>query len=294
MMRILNYIDGDLLEPESGEWVDVYNPALGEVYGRVADSGGDDVALAVAAAERAYPGWASTPAEERAAILYRIADRIDARLTELAVDECNDNGKPLSLATAIDIPRAACNFRFFAAAGTTFASESHPTPSGVNYTLRLPIGVVACISPWNLPLYLFSWKIAPALAVGNCVVGKPSEVTPLTAMRLAEICMEAGLPPGVLNIVQGRGATAGNALIQHDRIRAVSFTGGTATGAHLEQKLAGRFKKLSLELGGKNPNIVFADCDFDRAIETTVRSSFSKSRTDLPVWFSRAGATSVI
>ena len=174
----------------------------------------------------------------------------------------------------MDIARAVANCRFFAAAITQFASESHSQPGLLNYTLRDPHGVVGCISPWNLPLLLFTWKVAPALAAGNCVVAKPSELTPATATLFAEVCAAAGLPAGVLNVVHGRGPGAGQALVEHPAVRVLSFTGGTATGSHLAATAAPMLKKLSLELGGKNPNLVFADCDFDRAVAESVRAAF--------------------
>ncbi|MCC6685263.1 MAG: aldehyde dehydrogenase, partial [Bacteroidia bacterium] len=189
--------------------------------------------------------------------------------------ESIDQGKPKWLAKNGEIPRAVSNIRFFGTAIEHFASEAHPMPGhAINYTLRTPIGVVGCISPWNLPLYLFTWKIAPALASGNCVVAKPSEITPMTAYLLAEICIEAGLPAGVLNIVHGLGPKVGSAITVHKQIKAISFTGGTKTGAEIARTAAPMFKKLSLELGGKNPNIIFADCDFDKMLNETLRSSF--------------------
>jgi aminomuconate-semialdehyde/2-hydroxymuconate-6-semialdehyde dehydrogenase len=208
--------------------------------------------------------------------MIRISELIETNLDKLAEAESKDNGKPIWLAKAVDIPRASSNFRFFGNAITQFASESHESvgQQAINYTLRQPIGVVGCISPWNLPLYLFTWKIAPAIAAGNCVVAKPSEVTPMTAYLLAKICNEAGLPKGVLNIVHGLGTTAGQAIIEHPDIKAISFTGGTATGAHIARVAAPMFKKLSLELGGKNPNIIFDDCDYEDMLITTIRSSF--------------------
>ncbi len=182
------------------------------------------------------------------------------------------------MAASVDIPRAHENLRFFATAILHFAAESHHMEGeAVNYTLRQPLGVVGCISPWNLPLYLFTWKIAPALATGNCVVGKPSELTPMTAYLLSKACMEAGLPPGVLNIVHGLGPKAGQAIIEHPQVKAISFTGGTSTGRKIAATAAPVFKKLSLELGGKNPNIIFADCDFDQMMVETLRSSFSNN-----------------
>lgn len=276
-MRIQNYIAGEFTDPISAQWLDNYNPSEGVVYGQIPNSNQADVEAAYKAAERAFPSWSRSALEERSRILSEISRGIQERLDALATAEAKDNGKPLTLAKQIDIPRAAANFQFFANAATQFSSESHETVgrNAVNFTLRKPIGVVGCISPWNLPLYLFTWKIAPALAAGNCVVAKPSEVTPMTAYLLGEICNEAGLPKGVLNIVHGLGSTAGQAIISHPNIKAISFTGGTATGAHIARTAAPMFKKLSLELGGKNPNIIFADADYDKMLATTLRSSFA-------------------
>ena len=276
-MKILNYIDGEFLHPVSNKWLDNYNPALGKVYGKIPDSSEKDVELAYKAASKAFEAWSNTTLEFRSTILTKIADLILENETILAVAESKDNGKPISLAKTVDIPRASANFRFFANAITQFSSESHESVGldAINFTLRQPLGVVGCISPWNLPLYLFTWKIAPALAAGNCVVAKPSELTPMTAFMLTEICNEAGLPNGVLNIVHGLGAKVGEAIVKHKNIKAISFTGGTKTGERIAKIAAPMFKKLSLELGGKNPNIIFADCNYDEMLVTTVRSSFA-------------------
>ncbi|CAM1344550.1 aldehyde dehydrogenase [Tenacibaculum amylolyticum] len=276
-MTIKNYINGEFIAPIKDNWIDNYNPSIGEVYGQIPNSTKEDVAKAYEAAEKAFPTWSNTTLAERSRILLNIAEKISEKLDALANAEAKDNGKPLSLAKAIDIPRASSNFEFFANAITQFSSEAHETVglNAMNFTLRQSIGVVGCISPWNLPLYLFTWKIAPAIAAGNCVVAKPSEVTPMTAYLIGEICNEAGLPKGVLNIVHGLGTTTGQAIIEHPKIKAISFTGGTATGAHIARTAAPMFKKLSLELGGKNPNIIFADCDYDKMLVTTVRSSFA-------------------
>ncbi len=276
MEKIKNYLDGELVPPQSGAYLDNFEPATGEVYALTPDSEERDVEAAVAAARRAFPAWANTPAQERARLLSRVADLIEARFEELALAESTDNGKPVALARSVDIPRAASNFRFFAAGILHFASESHAMENtALNYTLRQSIGVAGCISPWNLPLYLFTWKIAPALAAGNCVVGKPSEITPMTAYRLSQICQDAGLPPGVLNVVHGTGPKVGAALCAHPDVPVLSFTGGTQTGAEIARTAAPHFKKVSLEMGGKNPNIIFADCDYEEMLETTLRSSFS-------------------
>jgi aminomuconate-semialdehyde/2-hydroxymuconate-6-semialdehyde dehydrogenase len=274
--RILNFIDGQYVEPASGNFFDNYNPALGSVYGQIAASNATDVAHAVQAAQRAFPAWSETPAEVRFTLLNRMAELIDQHLEELAAAETTDNGKPLTLSKRVDIPRASSNFRFFATAAMQFASESHSMENrAINYTLRQPVGVVGCISPWNLPLYLFTWKIAPALATGNCVIAKPSEVTPLTAYLLGAIANEAGLPPGVLNILHGTGESCGAAIVAHPAIKAISFTGSTRAGNHIASVAAPLFKKLSLELGGKNPNLIFADCDWDKMMKTTIQSSFA-------------------
>ena len=271
-----NFIDGSYQDPINKNYIDNIEPATGLVYGKIPNSCQDDVDLAVSAAEKALPQWRAMPLEQRADILYAIAQSIESKLDELALAESIDNGKPISLAKAVDIPRAASNFKFFAHACSQFASESHSmTGSATNYTLRQAIGIVGCISPWNLPLYLFTWKIAPALAAGNCVIAKPSEVTPKTAALLGEICQAAGLPKGVLNILHGTGASVGSAICNHTKIKAISFTGGTATGAAIASQLAPQFKKLSLELGGKNPALVFADCDFDATVEQVFRASFA-------------------
>lgn len=274
--RILNYINGELIPPESGNYINNVDPAVGEVYSQIPDSDQSDVQKAVEAAKAAFPEWSGKSIEFRSRILTKIADLIEENLEELAQAESKDNGKPIMLARTVDIPRASANFRFYATGIMHFASESHMMEGeAVNYTKRSPVGVAGCISPWNLPLYLFSWKIAPALATGNTVVAKPSEVTPMTAYLLSKICIEAGLPKGVLNIVHGLGHKAGQAIVEHKDVPIISFTGGTVTGKQIASVTAPMFKKLSLELGGKNPNIIFADCDFEEMLKTTVRSSFA-------------------
>lgn len=276
MIRILNYINGRLSEPASEKYLPVIEPACGEIYAEVPDSGSSDVHLAAEAAGSALQHWSTTPPMERCRVMEKIADLIDRGQEALAQAESKDNGKPVSLARAMDIPRASENFRFFATASVHLASEAHLSgKDAVNYTHKSPVGVAGCISPWNLPLYLFTWKIAPALAAGCTVVAKPSELTPMTAFLLSKICLEAGLPAGVLNIIHGTGSTTGQAIIEHPLIKAISFTGGTVTGKKIAATAAPMFKKLSLELGGKNPNIIFADCDFDSALVTSVRSAFT-------------------
>lgn len=276
MQKIRNYINGELIEPIEQRYLDNYNPSTGKVYSLIPDSGEKDVQLAVDAAEAAFPKWSTTKKEERSRIMMKIAELIDKNFDKLVQAESTDHGKPVWFAKMVDIPRASSNMQFYATGILHFASESHGMEeTAINYTLREPIGVVGCISPWNFPLYLFTWKIAPALAAGCTVVAKPSEVTPMTAYLFSELCIEAGLPKGVLNIVHGLGSKAGSAIVSHPKISAVSFTGGTKTGAEIARIAAPMFKKLSLELGGKNPNIIFADCNFENAIKTSLLSSFS-------------------
>ncbi len=275
-MRIQNYIDGQFAAPVNGRYFSNIAPATGEAYGEIPDSGAEDVERAIAAAKKAFPIWSGLTAAERSTHMLRVSQRIEERMDELAAAESKDNGKPVKLATRVDIPRARDNFAFYATAILHEASESHDMgQQGFNYTLRRPIGVVACISPWNLPLYLFTWKIAPALAAGNTVVAKPSEVTPATAYLLSEILDEVSFPTGVLNIVHGTGPAVGEPLVSHPEVPVISFTGGTATGARISSIAAPMFKKLSLELGGKNPNVIFADCNFEKMLRTTLQSSFA-------------------
>lgn len=276
MIKIQNYINGELKAPVGNSYIDNYNPATGKVYSLIPDSDERDVQFAVEAATAAFPAWSVTSKEERSKILVKISSLIEQNLERLAQAESADNGKPVTLAKTVDIPRAAANFYFYATAILHDSTEAHAMENKVlNYTLRHPIGVAGCISPWNLPLYLFTWKIAPALASGNCVVAKPSEITPMTAYLLSELCMEAGLPKGVLNIVHGLGPKVGSAITAHPKVPVISFTGGTKTGAEISRVAAPMFKKLSLELGGKNPNIIFADCNFEQALKTTLHSSFA-------------------
>lgn len=276
MQKINNYINGQLQAPVSRGYLDNLDPAEGKVYSLAPDSDAEDVKLAVDAASKAFPDWSSMQVEKRSSLLMKLADLVDRDREKLAYAESVDTGKPLSLARSLDIPRASANIRFFATGAIHFSTEAHVTGNeAVNYTLRTPTGVAGCISPWNLPLYLFTWKIAPALASGCTVVAKPSELTPMSAFMLSQLCIEAGIPPGVLNVVHGLGAKVGQSIVEHPGIPAISFTGGTATGKKIASTAAPHFKKLSLELGGKNPNIIFADCDFERALESTIQSSFS-------------------
>lgn len=276
MQKIQNYIGGSMVDPMSEAWLDNINPSTGKVYSLIPNSSEKDIESAYQAAKAAFPTWSALGKEERSKYLLKIAALIEQNIDRLAEAETIDNGKPLSMSKKVDIPRAAANFHFYGTGILHYASHAHDMDGkAINYTLRKPIGVVGCISPWNLPLYLFSWKIAPALAAGNTVVAKPSEITPMTAYLLSELCIQAGLPAGVLNIVHGLGSTAGSALVAHPKIKAISFTGGTQTGASIARVAAPMFKKLSLELGGKNPNLIFADCDLDKAVDMSIHSSFS-------------------
>ena len=276
MEQLYNFINGEYIPPSLNQYIDVFEPAVGKVYAQVSDSNSNDVEQAFRFAENAFADWSGLTIKERADFLNRIADEIESRLDEFAFYESKDTGKPITQARTVDIPRAIANFRFFSEYGYSFEFETKLTDDiSNNKVLRSPLGVVACISPWNLPLYLFSWKIAPALIAGNTVLAKPSELTPYTAFKLGEICQDSGLPAGVLNIIHGQGSVAGDVLVSHPKIKAVSFTGGTATGKLIAKKTASFFKKLSLEMGGKNPAIIFSDCNYDTMLDTVTRSSFS-------------------
>ncbi|MEJ1095254.1 MULTISPECIES: aldehyde dehydrogenase [unclassified Pseudoxanthomonas] len=277
MKSLPHWIDSQARPAASGRWLEVFDPSSGEAFAQVAAGDAADVDVAVAAAAKAFPAWSALRNSERAAWLEKLASALETRLEDFARAESLDGGKPYSLARDAEIPRAISNLRFFAHAATQFASESHHGEAGLNYTLRAPLGVVATISPWNLPLYLFTWKIAPALAAGNTVVAKPSEVTPLTATLLGELAAEIGLPPGVLNIVHGTGAETGEALVVHPDIKAISFTGSTAVGRRIAALATPQLKKVSLELGGKNPTLAFADSDWHAQLDTLVRSAFQNS-----------------
>lgn len=276
MITLKNFIRGELTEPVSGQYLSGQNPATGETFLKVPDSDHRDVELAVKAASEAFSIWSKKSISSRSKILHRLADLIERDAESFARCETQDSGKPIGRSRDIEIPRAVANLRFFASAIVNHASQAHVMEDmAVNYTRRPPLGIVGCISPWNLPLYLFTWKIAPALAMGNCVIAKPSELTPYTAFKFSELANEAGLPPGVLNVLHGLGPKVGQAMVDHQQVKAISFTGGTSTGRIISESCARSFKKVSLELGGKNPNIIFADCDFEEAISTTVKSSFS-------------------
>ncbi|MDE1152438.1 MAG: aldehyde dehydrogenase [Micavibrio sp.] len=274
-IKIQNFIGGQMLPPASGEYFDSINPAIAQSFADVPDSDARDLELAVTAAEKAFPAWRGMGAEKRAAIMHKLADLIEANAERFIEAECMDNGKPLSLCAAVDIPRAIANLRFFADAGKLLGGNTYESPGSYSYTLRQPFGTVAIISPWNLPLLLFTWKLAPALAAGNCVIAKPSEVTPLTAFMLSAFANEAGFPKGVLNVLHGRGPKIGAAITQHPRTPAISFTGGTATGREIYSGGAKLLKKVSLELGGKNPTVVFDDADFAKAVTGAKMAGFT-------------------
>jgi aminomuconate-semialdehyde/2-hydroxymuconate-6-semialdehyde dehydrogenase len=276
MEQLANFINGKFIQPKSEEYIDVFEPATGQVYSKVPNSSSADINVAFQAANAAFPGWSELTVNDRSQYLHKIAALLESQLDDFADYESRDTGKPVTLAQSVDIPRAIANFRFFAEYGPTFKFDSElNSDQSKNRVVHAPLGVVGCISPWNLPLYLFTWKIAPALMAGNTVLAKPSEITPYTAYKLGEICGDANLPAGVLNIVHGQGITAGDALINHKGVQAISFTGGTATGKIIAQKTAATFKKLSLEMGGKNPAIIFTDCNYNKMLETVVQSSFS-------------------
>jgi aminomuconate-semialdehyde/2-hydroxymuconate-6-semialdehyde dehydrogenase len=274
--KVPNFVGGDFVSARSGEWLEDLDPARDRPLAKIPRSSAEDVEAAARAARTARDGeWGSTSYEERADLLEAVADAIEARLDDFALLESLDTGKPVSLARSVDIPRAVANFRFFAGAVRHQSTDCHSMKGALNYTLRRPVGTFGLITPWNLPLYLLSWKTAPALGMGNAVVAKPSELTPLTASALAEVMHEVGLPAGAFNLVHGVGAEVGQAIVEHPDIAGISFTGGTETGKRVGASAAPLFKKLSLELGGKNPSIVFADCDFEATVDGVVRAAFA-------------------
>jgi aminomuconate-semialdehyde/2-hydroxymuconate-6-semialdehyde dehydrogenase len=277
LLTLSNHINGRAVAPANDRWLSVYEPATGVPYARCPASDAADVDAAVAAARQAFPGWSTLPASQRARWMEKLATALEGRLEEFAQAESRDGGKPVALAREVEIPRAISNLRFFAASAMQFASESHQGEAGLNITLRQPLGVVGCISPWNLPLYLFTWKLAPALAAGNCVVAKPSEITPLSAWMLGELMVEIGFPAGVLNIVQGLGGDAGQALVEHPGVKAISFTGSTKVGQAIAMHCAQTLKKVSLELGGKNPTLLFSDAPRLGLMDLVARSAFQNS-----------------
>ncbi|QOJ14596.1 MAG: aldehyde dehydrogenase [Planctomycetia bacterium] len=276
MQRILNFVNGEPRPAISGGTLEVHEPAVGRAYALAPDSDARDLDSAIVAAEQAFPAWSRSGAESRSNHLLAIAAAIESRMEEFARAESIDTGKPIALARTMDIPRSVRNFRFFATAVLHERNDAHVTNhAALNYTLRRPRGVVGLISPWNLPLYLLSWKIAPALAVGNTAVAKPSEIAPMTAHLLADVCRQTGLPPGVLNVVHGLGPKVGGPIASDPRLGTISFTGGTVTGRSIALAAAPHFKKLALEMGGKNATVVFADADFEQAVSESVRAAFA-------------------
>eukprot|EP00128_Syssomonas_multiformis_P003465 Colp12_sorted_trinity150504_noHs@10160 len=271
---LANFINGEFVEPSTNAYIDDVNPATNIIVARVPRSNEDDVNKATAAAKAAFPAWSKLPINERAKYLQAMAAKIEERIDEMAALESADTGKPLWLAKAMDMSRSAANLRFFSEAAPAAGTDSYEMADALNYTQRSPVGVAGLITPWNLPLYLLTWKVAPALIMGNTIVAKPSEFTPQTAHALCEIAQAIGLPKGVLNMVHGFGHEAGQAIVAHQDISLISFTGGTVTGRLVAQTAASMFKKLSLELGGKNATIIFDDCDLELTLAGAVRSSF--------------------
>ena len=274
MIKIKNYINGELFEPSNQEYIDIYNPSIGKVYAKCPSSNKADLDNAIEVAESSFYKWANLKQKDRSDFLFKIADLIENDLDEFAKAESLDNGKPYKLSKSLDIPRSIKNLRFFASIANRLEQESYNKNDVISHILRQPLGIVATISPWNLPLYLFTWKIAPALVSGNCVIAKPSEITPYTAYLLSKICIKAELPKGVLNILHGSGEIIGEEIVSHKKIKAISFTGGTNTGKKIARKAAKNLKKVSLEMGGKNPVIIFDDCNYDKMIDSILKSSF--------------------
>ena len=274
MIKIKNYINGKLSVSSNKSHIDIFNPSVGEVYAQCANSNEIDLENAIKSAESSFPKWSNLKQKHRSELLLKIADLIERDLNEFAKAESIDNGKPYKLSKTLDIPRSIKNLRFFASMANAIDRESYHKENVINYVLRQPLGIVGTISPWNLPLYLFTWKIAPALVSGNCVIAKPSEITPYTAYLFSKICIEANLPKGVLSILHGEGKIIGEAIVNHKKIKAISFTGGTDTGKAIAKKASRNLKKISLEMGGKNPVIIFDDCNYNKMIDSLIKSSF--------------------
>ena len=275
MKKIKNYINGKLVDSTNKRFINNFNPSTGKKYSLIPDSQKKDVLLAVDSAKKAFVTWSKKTKKERYELLMCLANNIDLNFKKLVQAESFDTGKPEWLTKSVDIPRCSENIKFFATASLHFDSKFHEMDgAAINYTLKEPVGVVGAISPWNLPLYLLTWKIAPALAAGNTVIAKPSEITPYTAFLFSKICIKSGIPPGVINIVHGLGSIVGEEIVKHKDVPIITFTGGTKTGRRIASIAAKNFKKLSLELGGKNPNIVFSDTDIKKAVEWAIKSSF--------------------
>ena len=273
-LNLRNYISGEFIEPETGEWLENFSPATGKIIALVPKSGQNDINMAVESAIQALPSWSALTNVDRANWLDKIADKLETKYEEIAELESKDTGKPISLAREVDAYRSVKNFRFFANMIRNLNEESYEMEDATNRVIYKPVGVGALITPWNLPLYLLSWKVAPAIGMGNTVVCKPSEMTPLTADLLMKTIDEIGLPKGVVNLVHGDGMGAGSPLVSHENVSLVSFTGGTSTGSIVAKSAASSFKKLSLELGGKNASIIFDDCNLENTVKGVVRSGF--------------------
>tara|TARA_Y100001970_G_C14250711_1_gene871630 strand:- start:1209 stop:2654 length:1446 start_codon:yes stop_codon:yes gene_type:complete len=274
MIKIKNYINGKLSVSLNKEYIDVFNPSIGKVYAQCPNSNLKDLDNAIKGSEIAFKKWSNLSQKNRSGFLFKIADLIENNLNEFAEAESIDNGKPYELSKSLDIPRSIKNLRFFASMANNLDNESYHKENIVSHILRQPIGIVGTISPWNLPLYLFTWKIAPALVSGNCVIAKPSEITPYTAYLFSKMCIKAKLPNGVLSILHGDGQIIGEEIVNHKKIKAISFTGGTDTGKKIAKKAATSLKKISLEMGGKNPVIIFDDCNYGKMIDSLLKSSF--------------------
>ena len=276
-MQIYNYINGEFILPTSGKMLDDINPATGQIIAQIPDSNDDDVAKATMAARRALPDWRGLSKDERINWLNKIAQALEDRTEDIAKTESMDTGKPIGLARRVDAARSISNFRFFAQHASQQTENKFTMADATNYVIRKPVGVVGLITPWNLPLYLLSWKVAPALVMGNTIVAKPSEMTPLTANLLAQTLDDIKFPKGVVNIVHGLGPIAGQAILEHPDITAISFTGGTETGKIVARTAGPMFKKLSLELGGKNATIILDDADLDVAANGAAKAAFTNS-----------------
>ena len=274
MIEIKNYINGELFTSANKNYLKIFNPSIGKVYAKCPNSSKKDLDKAIKSAELSFTEWSSLTQSNRSEFLFKIADIIEKNLEEFARAESTDNGKPYKLSESLDIPRAIKNLRFFADLANNLTIKSFKKKNIISKILRQPLGIVGTISPWNLPLYLFTWKVAPALVVGNCVIAKPSEITPYTAFLFSKICIEAKLPKGVLNILHGDGKIIGKKIVSHKKIKAISFTGGTKTGMEIAKVAAENLKKISLEMGGKNPIIVFDDCNYNKMLASIIKSSF--------------------
>ena len=274
IVELSNYINGEWRQAISEHWIEDYSPATGSLIARIPCSSSEDVDAAVSAALDSADDWASLSILERAIWLDKIADSLESRSEEVAQLESLDTGKPISLARSVDAARSVANFRFFAEQGREFNAEIFEMSDATNRVVYKPVGVAGLITPWNLPLYLLSWKVAPALLMGNTVVAKPSEMTPMTASLLAEVMEDVGLPAGVFNLIHGNGIDSGSPLTSHPDVNLISFTGGTSTGRQVAKSASSGFKKLSLELGGKNATIIRADVDIENMLPSIVRASF--------------------